>query len=59
MYLVDTNVVSKGRRGSAEALKWLRSVNPLDMHLSVITIGEVMRGIAFGNDTRRLGYPRF
>jgi len=46
MYLVDTNVVSEARRGSAEAVKWLRSVNPLDVHLSVITLGEVMRGIA-------------
>ena len=45
MYLVDTNVVSEARRGSAEAVKWLRSVNPLDVHLSVITLGEVMRGI--------------
>ena len=46
MYLVDTNVVSEARRGTAEAVKWLRSVNPLDVHLSVITLGEVMRGIA-------------
>ena len=46
MFLVDTNVVSEARRGSDEAVKWLRSVNPLDVHLSVITLGEVMRGIA-------------
>src|SRR5271154_5623269 len=39
MYLVDTNVVSEARRGTAEAVKWLRSVNPLDVHLSVITLG--------------------
>jgi hypothetical protein len=29
MYLVDTNVVSEARRGSLEAVTWLRSVNPL------------------------------
>ncbi len=46
MYLVDTNVVSEARRGAAEAVAWLRSVNPLDVHLSVITLGEIMRGIA-------------
>jgi len=46
MYLVDTNVVSEARRGAAEAVAWLRSVNPLDVHLSVITPGEIMRGIA-------------
>jgi len=46
MYLVDTNVVSEARRGAAEAVAWLRSVNPLDVHLSVITLGEIMHGIA-------------
>lgn len=46
MYLVDTDVVSEARRDAAEAVAWLRSVNPLDVHLSVITLGEIMRGIA-------------
>ena len=46
MYLVDTNVVSEARRGSAEAVAWLRSVNPLAVYLSVITLGEIMRGVA-------------
>lgn len=46
MYLVDTNVISEARRGTTEALRWLRSVDPDLIHLSVITLGEVMRGIA-------------
>ena len=46
MYLVDTNVVSEARRGAAEAVAWLRSVDPLAVHLSVITLGEIMRGVA-------------
>jgi len=46
MYLVDTNVISEARRGSREAVAWLRSVNPLAVHLSVITLGEIMRGVA-------------
>ena len=46
MYLVDTNVVSEARRGAAEAVGWLRSVDPLAVHLSVITLGEIMRGVA-------------
>jgi predicted nucleic acid-binding protein len=46
MYLVDTNVVSEARRGSPEAVQWLRSVDPLAVHLSVITLGEIMRGVA-------------
>jgi predicted nucleic acid-binding protein len=46
MYLVDTNVVSEARRGGVEAVGWLRSVNPLAVYLSVITLGEIMRGVA-------------
>ena len=46
MYLVDTNVVSEARRGTPAAVAWLKSVNPADVHLSVITLGEIMRGIA-------------
>jgi len=46
MYLVDTNVVSEARRGTPQAVAWLQSVDPMDIHLSVITLGEIMRGIA-------------
>ncbi|POR52460.1 type II toxin-antitoxin system VapC family toxin [Bosea psychrotolerans] len=46
MYLVDTNVISEARRGSPPALTWLRSVAPGGVHLSTLTLGEIMRGIA-------------
>jgi toxin FitB len=46
MYLVDTNVLSEARRGSAPARDWLRSVDPNSVYLSVITLGEIMKGIA-------------
>lgn len=46
MYLVDTNIVSEARRGNPQAVSWLRSVDPLKVHLSVLTLGEIMRGIA-------------
>jgi predicted nucleic acid-binding protein len=46
MYLVDTNVVSEARRGTREAVAWLRSVNPSTIYLSVLTLGEIMKGIA-------------
>jgi len=46
MYLVDTNVVSEARRGSPQATGWLRSVDPASVHLSTLTLGEIMRGIA-------------
>lgn len=46
MYLVDTNIVSEARRGTPQAVSWLRSVDPLSVHLSALTLGEIMRGIA-------------
>jgi predicted nucleic acid-binding protein len=46
MYLVDTNVVSEARRGAPAAIDWLRSVDSETLFLSVITLGEIMRGIA-------------
>ena len=54
MYLVDTNIVSEARRGNAQAIAWLRSVDPSVVYLSVITLGEVMRGIA----SKRKSDPR-
>ena len=46
MYLVDTNVVSEARRGTPQAVNWMRSVDPQAIHLSTLTLGEIMRGIA-------------
>lgn len=46
MYLVDTNIISEARRGTQQAVAWLRSVDPLSIHLSALTLGEIMRGIA-------------
>jgi predicted nucleic acid-binding protein len=45
MYLVDTNVVSEARRGTPEAVAWLRSVRSSSIYLSVITLGEIMKGV--------------
>jgi predicted nucleic acid-binding protein len=46
MYLVDTNVLSEARRGSQEARDWLRSVDPVSIYISVVTLSEIMKGIA-------------
>src|SRR5258708_4814291 len=51
MYLIDTNVVSEARRGTGPAQDWLRSVDPGSVWLSVITIGEIMKGIALRGRT--------
>jgi len=47
-YLIDTNVVSelrKRERGHAGVVRWAASVNPQDLHTSVLVIGEIRRGI--------------
>lgn len=46
MYLVDTTVVSEARRGSRQAVAWLRSVRPDAVYLNALTLGEIMRGVA-------------
>lgn len=58
MYLLDTNVISEARRGSREAAGWMRSVNPSAIYLSVITLGEIMRGVALKqrNDPTAAGH---
>jgi len=45
MYLIDTSIISEARRGTPEAVAWLRSVDPLSIHLSALTLGEIQRGI--------------
>ncbi|ANL45892.1 toxin/antitoxin system PilT domain-containing protein [Rhizobium phaseoli] len=56
MYLVDTNIVSEARRGTPQAVTWLRSVDPLSIHLSALTLGEIMRGIAQKSDPKAAGH---
>jgi len=58
MYLVDTNVVSEARRGTREAVAWLRSVNSSTIYLSVLTLSVVMKGVALKQraDARTAGH---
>lgn len=46
MFLVDTNVISEARRGGEPAVRWLRSVDPRAIRLSVITLAEIAKGVA-------------
>ena len=55
MVLVDTNVVSEARRGAREAVSWLNAVDPSSVFISVVTIGEIQRGIV--NKQKRDGRP--
>lgn len=55
MYLIDTNVLSEARRRNTTAVRWLRSVDPDAIFLSVVTLGEIMKGIVLKERTD----PRF
>lgn len=50
-YLLDTNVLSEIRRprGDAGVKRWISSVPTEDLYLSVLTLGEVRRGIGLLN----------
>jgi predicted nucleic acid-binding protein len=45
MYLLDTCVVSEARRRTPQAVAWLRGSHSDTLFLSVITIGEIMKGV--------------
>jgi predicted nucleic acid-binding protein len=47
MYLLDTNVVSELRkpRPHAGVLAWIKAVDDTDLHISVVTLGEIQAGI--------------
>jgi len=47
-YLIDTNVVSELRkrdRANANLLEWFETVDSHELFLSVVTVGELRRGI--------------
>lgn len=45
MYLLDTCMISEARRKSPQAVMWLQKAQSDTLYLSVITIGEVMKGV--------------
>ena len=45
-WLLDTNVLSEARRRTPAAVTWLRAVDPAALFISVITVGEIAKGIA-------------
>lgn len=48
MYLLDTMILSELRKARRDPslTRWLEHVRPTDVYLSVVTIGEVEKGIA-------------
>jgi predicted nucleic acid-binding protein len=55
MFLLDTNVISEPKRAGpdAEVVGWLADQLLSDLHLSVITVGELRRGIVRLEPSRR------
>ena len=50
-FLLDTNVISEIRRGRDENVRaWIESVQDTDLYLSVLTIGEIRKGIELLQD---------
>ena len=56
-YILDTNVVSElvAVKPDPSVIHWLESVNPDQVFLSVIAIGEIKRGIDKLPDSKRKG----
>lgn len=47
MFLLDTNAIREPKRARPDAgvIAWLQDQLPSDLHISVITVGELRRGI--------------
>ena len=54
-YLLDTNVISElaAKRPNARVVQWVDDLDPVSIYLSVITIGELRRGIEKLLDSKR------
>lgn len=54
-YLLDTNVVSEliARRPDGRVVRWVDGLEPGSTYLSVITVGEISKGIEKLPDSRR------
>lgn len=54
-YLLDTNVLSEAARQRPDAgvLEWLDARTPLECAISVLTLGEIRKGVSLMPDGRR------
>ena len=54
-FLLDTNVLSEGAkpRPDPSLLAWLSAASPLDLAISVLTIGEIQKGVTLLPDGPR------
>lgn len=56
-YLLDTNVISEPFKRSPErrVVDWLDGQSPLDLHISVLTLGELTMGFELASAGKRRG----
>ena len=54
-FLLDTNVISEivRPRPSANVVRWIEAADESLLHISVLTLGEIRKGIALLSDGRR------
>lgn len=54
-YLLDTNIISEliAQRPNQKVLDWIDSLDPESVYLSVITVGELHKGVEKLPDSRR------
>ena len=54
-YLLDTNVISElaAKQPNARVVQWIDTLDPQSVYLSVITIGELRKGIEKLPDSKR------
>jgi toxin FitB len=45
MYLLDTCIISEAWRRTPQAVMWLQAAQSETLFLSVITVGEIMKGM--------------
>ena len=59
-FLLDTNVVSEilPQRPEARVLCWIAARGVKELHLSVLTLGELVKGIVQLGDTARAAWYR-
>ncbi len=54
-YILDTNVISElvAAQPDTNVTRWIESIDPQTVYLSVITVGELKKGIEKSPDSRR------
>ncbi len=54
-YLLDTNVISEFKKSTpnAKVIDWIKSLPPQALHISVLTVGEIRKGVETVSDHNR------